>query len=184
MAEQGRWTSFISYLRQHPISRWMLYSLLIGLVAALGAAAFFFSLEWLKYFFLDYLAGYPMEAPAGEHLVQGMPHGKSIGWWLFLVPAVGGLISGVIVYTWAPEAEGHGTDAMIDAFHNKQGDIRTRVPYIKGAASVITLATGGSAGREGPIAQIGAGFGSWLGKVFKLEIRSDESYYWLAVPGV
>ncbi len=169
MAEKGRWTYFISYLRQHAISRWMLYSLLIGLVAAMGAAAFFFSLEWLKYFILDYLAGYPVEPPAGEHLVHDMPHGIPTAWILFLAPAVGGLISGLIVYTWAPEAEGHGTDAMIDAFHNKQGEIRTRVPFIKSAASVITLATGGSAGREGPIAQIGAGFGSWLGRVFNLD---------------
>ncbi len=169
MVERGRWTYFISYLRQHAFSRWMLYSLLIGLVAALGAAAFFFSLEWLKYFVLDYLAGYPMEAPAGERLVHGMPHGIPAAWILFLAPAVGGLVSGLMVYTWAPEAEGHGTDAMIDAFHNRQGEIRTRVPYIKSAASVITLATGGSAGREGPIAQIGAGFGSWLGRVFNLD---------------
>jgi CIC family chloride channel protein len=174
MSEQGRWTSFINYLREHSFSRWMFYSLLIGLVAGLGAAAFFFSLEWLKYFVLDYLAGYPMEAPAGEQLVHGMPHGTTTRWILFLAPAVGGLISGLIVYAWAPEAEGHGTDAMIDAFHNKQGEIRTRVPYIKSVASVITLATGGSAGREGPIAQIGAGFGSWLGRVFNLHTKEKR----------
>jgi len=171
MAEQRRWTSFIDYFKEHAISRWMLYSLLIGIVAGLGAAAFFFSLEWLKYFVLDLLAGYPMEPPAGERLIHGMPHGIPKAWILFLVPAIGGLISGLVVYSWAPEAEGHGTDAMIDAFHNKQGEIRTRVPYIKSAASVVTLATGGSAGREGPIAQIGAGFGSWLGRVFKLDSR-------------
>jgi CIC family chloride channel protein len=63
------------------------------------------------------------------------------------------------VYTFAPEAEGHGTDAAIDAFHNKRGEIRGRIPIIKTIASAITLGTGGSAGREGPIAQIGAGFG-------------------------
>ncbi len=62
-------------------------------------------------------------------------------------------------------------DAFIDAFHNKQGIIRTRVPFIKGIASIITLSTGGSAGREGPIAQIGAGIGSWLGRALKLNIR-------------
>ncbi|MEE9121131.1 MAG: chloride channel protein [Syntrophobacteria bacterium] len=171
MSEQGRWTSFINYLREHSFSRWMFYSLLIGLVAGLGAAAFLFSLEWLKYFVLDYLAGYPMSSPAGEHLVHSVPHGTPRAWILLLAPAVGGLFSGLLVYTWAPEAEGHGTDAMIDAFHNKQGEIRTRVPYIKSAASVITLATGGSAGREGPIAQIGAGFGSWLGRVFNLDTK-------------
>src|SRR5208337_1283534 len=55
--------------------------------------------------------------------------------------------------------------------HNKQGFVRTRVPFIKAIASVITLATGGSAGREGPIAQIGSGIGSWLGRTLKLNIR-------------
>jgi len=174
MAEQRRWTSFIDHLREHAISRWMFYSVLIGIVAGLGAAAFLFSLEWLKYYVLDLLAGYPMDSPAGEHLVYGMRHGVSNNWILLLAPAVGGLISGLLVYTWAPEAEGHGTDAMIDAFHNKQGEIRSRVPYIKSVASVVTLATGGSAGREGPIAQIGAGFGSWLGRLFKLDSREKR----------
>ena len=90
-------------------------------------------------------------------------------WWLVvLVPAVGGLISGILVFTWAPEAEGHGTDAMIRAFHKGGGLIRTRVPIIKAVASIITIGTGGSAGQEGPIAQIGAGFGSWLGRSLKL----------------
>jgi CIC family chloride channel protein len=166
-----RWRAVIFNLRQHSISRWMFYSLLVGLVSGLGAAAFFSCLEWVKYFVLDYLAGYPMEVPAGEHLLHGLSHGTPKTWILFLAPAVGGLISGLIVYTWAPEAEGHGTDAMVDAFHNKNGDIRTRVPYLKSIASVITLATGGSAGREGPIVQIGGGFGSWLARVLKLDVR-------------
>ena len=51
-----------------------------------------------------------------------------------------------------PEAEGHGTDAMIRAFHRGGGTIRARVPLIKAIASIITIGTGGSAGQEGPIA--------------------------------
>jgi len=159
------------YLRSHTVSRWIWYSLLVGLVSGIGASLFLFALEWLTYFVLDYLAGFPLGAPAGEHLVQNMPHGTPRLWALFLAPAIGGLISGFIVYTWAPEAEGHGTDALIDAFHNKDGAIRTRIPFVKSAASIITLATGGSAGREGPIAQIGGGFGSWLGRMLKLDTR-------------
>ena len=68
----------------------------------------------------------------------------------------------------APEAEGHGTDALIRAFHRGGGQIRGRVPLIKGVASIITIGTGGSAGQEGPIAQIGAGFGSFLGRLLRL----------------
>lgn len=151
--------------------RWALYSALIGIVSGLGASAFFFCLEWMKYFTFEYLAGYNHLKPAGEQLVEITSTTSFKPWVLFLLPIIGGLLSGFLVYTWAPEAEGHGTDALIDAFHNKQGLIRTRVPYIKALASLITLGTGGSAGREGPIAQIGAGFGSWLGRTLRLSSR-------------
>jgi len=163
--------TLVHYVRLHTPSRLMLYGLLVGLVSGIGASLFLVALEWLTYFVLDYLAGFPPGAPAGEHLVQSMPHGTPKLWLLFLAPAIGGLLSGLIVYTWAPEAEGHGTDALIDAFHNKNGSIRTRIPFIKGIASIITLAFGGSAGREGPIAQIGGGFGSWVGRMLKLDPR-------------
>jgi len=135
------------------------------------AGLIFFLLEWTKFFALEYLAGYAMAKPAGEHLVPFAATTPLHLWLLVLLPAIGGLLSGLIVYTWAPEAEGHGTDAFIDAFHNKQGFVRARVPFIKAIASVITLATGGSAGREGPIAQIGSGIGSGLARILKLNIR-------------
>src|SRR5690606_33718618 len=87
-----------------------------------------------------------------EHLTRAFAP-----WMIVVVMTVGGLLSGWLVYTFAPDAEGHGTDAAIDAFHNKRGYIRARIPLIKTLASAITIGTGGSAGREGPIAQIGAG---------------------------
>ena len=87
---------------------------------------------------------------------------------MILIPALGGLISGLLVFSFAPEAEGHGTDAMIDSFHRKKGIIRRRVPVIKTIASAITIGSGGSAGKEGPIAQIGAGFGSFLASLLKV----------------
>jgi len=151
--------------------KWIFYSALIGVVSGLGASAFFFLLQWGKFFVMDFLAGYPQVNPAGEQIVFLTAHTPFRSWLFFLIPSLGGLLSGLIVYSFAPEAEGHGTDAMIDAFHNKDGKIRTRVPYIKSIASIITLATGGSAGREGPIAQIGAGFGSWLGRILHLDIK-------------
>ena len=86
-----------------------------------------------------------------------------------MVPVLGGLISGFLVYGLAPEAEGHGTDAVISAFHRFGGYIRRRVPLVKTIASAVTIGSGGSAGREGPIAQIGGGFGSWLASVLKLK---------------
>lgn len=81
---------------------------------------------------------------------------------------MGGLIVGLIVTKFAPEAEGHGTDAVIGALHKRQGKIRARIPFVKGLASSITLGSGGSGGTEDPVAQISAGLASALGGLFKL----------------
>lgn len=91
--------------------------------------------------------------------------------WLLVIPALGGLLSGLLVYLVAPEAEGHGTDAMIESFHQRGGHIRKRVPLVKIVASAVTIGSGGSAGKEGPIAQIGSGFGSFFATVLKLKPR-------------
>lgn len=153
------------------ILRWGMYGTATGVLSGLTACLIFFLLEWTTYFALEYLAGYAPGKPAGEHLVEWVAGTPLRSWLLVLMPAIGGLLSGLIVFTWAPEAKGHGMDAFIDAFHNKEGMVRSRVPLIKGLTSVITLATGGSAGREGPIAQIGAGIGSWLARTLKLGVR-------------
>ena len=167
-----KWVPALSKaLGKNKFFRWLVYGSAIGALSGLAAGLVFFCLEWAKFFALEYLAGYQVAKPAGEHLVPFAATTPLHLWLLFLLPAIGGLLSGLIVYTWAPEAEGHGTDAFIDAFHNKQGFVRTRVPFIKAIASVITLATGGSAGREGPIAQIGSGIGSGLGRILRLNIR-------------
>lgn len=151
--------------------KWMSYFVLIGLIAGLGSVVFHYLCGLGMHYFLDLMAGYRPAAPAGEHLL--LPHTETPfnKWVLFLLPALGGVVSGWLVYTFAPEAEGHGTDAAIDAYHNKGGSIRSRVPIIKTIASTITLTTGGSGGREGPIAQIGAGFGSFLATKLKLSDR-------------
>lgn len=174
-AKQCQPASIIAVLsrvvRKYGAFRWFAYGATIGALSAIMAGVVFFLLEWSTFFALDYLGGYTVGKPAGEQLVTMTADTPLRSWLLFLLPAIGGLLSGLLVYTWAPEAEGHGTDAFIDAFHNKQGIVRARVPFIKGLASIITLATGGSAGREGPIAQIGAGLGSWMGRALKLNIR-------------
>src|SRR5262249_35167153 len=105
------------------------------------------------------------QRPQGEVDFPWVPslHSPFNPWLLLLVPAIGGLLSGLLVYRFAPEAEGHGTDAAIAAYHEHDGYIRPRVPLIKLVASALTIGSGGSGGREGPIAQIGAGFGSLLG---------------------
>ncbi len=151
--------------------KWTVYYVLIGLIAGLGSIVFQYLCQVGLHVFLDLLAGYRPPSPAGEsYLFQ--PTGKPfVRWMLLFLPAFGGLLSGWLVYTFAPEAEGHGTDAAIDAYHNKGGFIRGRIPFIKTIASAISLTSGGSGGREGPIAQIGAGFGSFLATKLKLSDR-------------
>jgi CIC family chloride channel protein len=145
-----------------------LCSPLVGFVAGLGATAFVLLLDLMIRHVLGGLLHFQMP-PTGES--AGLPYSGPTGpwpWWLvLLVPTVGGLLAGLLVFSLAPEAEGHGTDAMIRAFHRGGGRIRGRVPPIKGVASILTIGTGGSAGQEGPIAQIGAGFGSLLGRLLR-----------------
>jgi len=151
--------------------KWTLHFILIGLIAGLGSIVFHYLCRIGLHYFMDFMAGYRPPSPAGEHyflLPTGTPFNRIM---LLFLPALGGLISGWVVYTYAPEAEGHGTDAAIDAYHRKGGFMRNRVPFIKTIASVFTIATGGSGGREGPIAQIGAGFGSFLATTLKLSDR-------------
>ena len=146
-----------------------LVSIVVGVVSGFGAILFETLLRQALHFFLYLPTGYLEPLKGAEVSAVG---GSVIHSWLFLViPALGGLVSGVIVYFIAPEAEGHGTDAMIEAFHYKGGYIRKRVPLVKILASAITIGSGGSAGKEGPIAQIGAGFGSFLATVMKFKPR-------------
>ena len=147
------------------IARWLVFGVLVGIVAGLASSGFYYLLQLARHYSFHLFAGYAAPAPAGEQMFEagvGMVFRPLV---FFLLPVLGGLVSGLIVYRFAPEAEGHGTDAMIDAFHNQKGHIRTRVPFVKGLASIVTLASGGSAGREGPIAQIGAGIGSAIGRL-------------------
>lgn len=151
---------------------YVIYGVLVGVVAGLGAALFYVMCQAGLHYFLDHIAGLRPQHPYGEPPLFA-PTATPLRWYLLaLVPALGGLISGFIVYRFAPEAEGHGTDAAIDAYHNQQGRIRGRVPIVKAIASAITLGSGGSGGREGPIAQIGAGFGSFLAEKMGLDVRS------------
>ena len=151
--------------------KWTIYFVLIGIIAGLGSIVFHYLCQLGKHYFMDLIAGYRPPDPAGEHHLL-LPTSTSFNRLILLfLPAFGGILSGWLVYTYAPEAEGHGTDAAIDAYHRKGGFMRSRVPIIKTIASALTLTTGGSGGREGPIAQIGAGFGSFLATTLKLSDR-------------
>ncbi len=143
-----------------PGTRLLVYCLAVGLLGAGAALGFDFAVEAVQRVLLEGLAGYRAPTP-------GDPGISPNGWSLLWIPAVttlGGLLSGLIVYRWAPEAEGHGTDAAIAAYHQRAGEVRPRIPFIKAVASALTIGSGGVAGREGPTAQIAVGLGSILAR--------------------
>lgn len=85
-------------------------------------------------------------------------------WWILLAPAAGGLMVGPLIHRWAKEARGHGIPEVMEAVAVRGGHIRPRQVVVKTLASALTIGTGGSVGREGPIVHIGAGMGSLLGQ--------------------
>ena len=151
--------------------KWFLLASLVGAASGLGAVLFQVLGQLVGQYTLASFAGFvPGEASGEQALFPHAEHTLSLGM-IVVVMGVGGLVSGYIVFKWAPEAEGHGTDAAIESFHHGRGLIRARVPIVKTITSAITIGTGGSAGREGPIAQIGAGFGSYLATKLHLSDR-------------
>jgi len=139
-------------------------------ISGLGALFFDKLLHLALGLFITLPSGYQEPSPGAA--LSLVPYVPSHAWVLLFIPALGGLVSGLVVYLIAPEAEGHGTDAMIEAFHYRGGYVRRRVPFVKILASALTIGTGGSAGKEGPIAQIGSGFGSFLASVLQLKPRT------------
>ena len=153
--------------------RWFLLSGAVGAVAGIGAIVFYYLSAGLSQLLLTGLAGYHPGGPEREpEVFDGIFQGGRAIWFmltmLVVLPTIGNFAAGWLALKYAPDARGHGTDAALDAYHRKRGEISPKTTIIKLFASALTLGTGGSGGREGPIAQIGAGFGSWLGKVFGL----------------
>ncbi|MGD8726965.1 MAG: chloride channel protein [Gemmatimonadales bacterium] len=92
-------------------------------------------------------------------------------WWKVVAPAVGGLIVGLIIHFFAREAKGHGVPEVMEAVALRGGRIRPRVVVAKLLASGISIGSGGSVGREGPIVQIGSALGSTMGQWLKVDER-------------
>lgn len=156
-------------------------AVLLGVVGALAAELFTLALRICEYLFLRKLSGYvPPGLPEEGGILRVVtgPHGL---WLIPLATTAGGLLSGMLVYYFAPEAEGHGTDTAVKAFHRTGGFIRTRVAPLKLVASAITIGSGGAAGREGPTALIGAGVGSIYASLTQ---RSDEERRFLVLAGM
>jgi CIC family chloride channel protein len=152
-------------------AKWLLLSTLVGIVAGCGGIVFQVTEQAIFRVASQGTAGFSPKEAEGERRLYSDPGVPMSPARLLLVLAAGGAAAGLLVQLFAPEAGGHGTDAAIEAYHHKRGYIRPIVPIVKLLASAITIGTGGSGGREGPIAQIGAGFGSSLGAWLKLSSR-------------
>lgn len=140
---------------------------LVGIAAGAGALVFMWALETCTRLLLVDLGGYTPATTIGEG-GGTVASDFSRPWAIPLVVGLGGLISGLLVFGLAPEAEGHGTDAAIHAIHREPTGIRPRVVLVKLLASAITIGSGGSGGREGPTAQISAGTASTIARRLRL----------------
>src|SRR5208337_1657501 len=153
-----------------PTKRIIVIAIVVGVIAGVGSLLFYEGLKWGIAFFMGYILqyAYPKEGQSVASISQwSEPHSLFL-----LIPILifGSLLTGILVTRFAPEAEGHGTDAAIKAFHG-DGRIRRRVPVLKAVTAILTISTGGSAGREGPAAQISAGFGSLVADILGLSPR-------------
>lgn len=153
------------------LRKWVVVAIATGIVAGLGALVLIQGIDFFTKLFLVGIVGYAPPLPGGEsqnHLITII---IARPWLIPVSTGLGGLLSGILVAKLAPEAKGVGTDAAIGEFHKGHALIRTRVPLVKLLTSAITIGSGGTSGREGPIAQIGAGLGTQIAKAFKLTER-------------
>jgi CIC family chloride channel protein len=153
------------------LGRTLLHAALVGAVAGAVGAAFFAALEVGQRLLLEALAGYAPLRADGELALGAALERPFRPWLLALLPAVGGLASGLLAWRLAPEAAGGGGDAAIDAYHRRGGVLRARVVPVKAAASIAALATGGAGGREGPTMLLGAAIGSVVGRLMPATAR-------------
>ena len=152
------------------LGRTLLHTALVGLAAGLIGAGFFAGLEYTQDILLGHLGGYAPLRAHGERLLSERGGLVLRPFVVMLLPPIGALLAGILCQL-APETRGGGGDATIHAFHHQGGVVRRRVIWIKALASILTLGTGGSGGREGPTMQIGAALGSTVGLGLRVGAR-------------
>lgn len=152
----------INFSRLNYFEKWFILGLILGILVGVIAIIFYFSINIVQHIFLNDIVGITIPKPLGEKgsLTYSFKVTRP-----YLIPAValiGGLVSSILVYTFAPEAQGSGTEDIVHSYHNKQGKLRGRIAPVKLIASSFVIGTGGSAGSEGPIAQISSSLASLL----------------------
>ena len=139
-----------------------LLALLVGAGSGLSAVAF----RYLIYFVTWAATGHSQFGQQGH---AGSAHLPWLGLGFFVViPVIGGLLYGPLIYRFAREARGHGVPEVMIAVADEGGRIRPQVSVVKAVASAVCIGVGGSVGREGPIVQIGSALASSLGQRIKM----------------
>lgn len=133
-------------------------SIFVGLATSLGALGFIALIEYFNQLFFG----------LSDQLLTGAVGPGGFKYYLPIIPMLGGLLAGPIIYKFAREAKGHGVPEVMNSVARLGGIIRPRVAVVKTIASAICIGSGGSAGREGPIVQIGSAIGSTIGQMFRL----------------
>ncbi len=168
----------IRYLRTW--AKQTFYYAIAGILVGLAITCFFLALNFFSALFLGLLAGYYSPSPENEpHFFAFTPllgdafANPLLLVLLALIPTLGGLLCGLIKFKLLPveKPDLHETDVFIDGFHNERGVIKGKTGLVRGISSVLTISSGGSAGREGPSAMLGATIGSVFSRLFKLEER-------------
>ena len=139
-----------------------LLALLVGAGSGLGAVVF----RYLIYFFTWAATGHSQFGQQGHAASAHLPW-LGVGFFV-VIPVIGGLLYGPLIYRFAREARGHGVPEVMIAVADNGGRIRPQVSVVKAVASALCIGAGGSVGREGPIVQIGSALASSLGQWVKM----------------
>lgn len=134
----------------------MIIAAIIGIIGGFGAVVIKYTIHFIS----------DLTFFGGVNLIDSVV--KTPWYLVILIPAIGGLIVGPLVHFFAPETRGHGIPEVMHAVLTKGGIIRPRVAVVKAIASAVTIGTGGSVGKEGPIVHIGSSIGSMIGQFLRV----------------
>ncbi len=163
----------VQNFRVAELSQWFLLSFAVGTATGLAAVAFETLWEVVYEGVMVHAVGY----------TPGVPPRVRAPILLLVFPVLGAVVSGFLTVRFAPEARGLGTDAAVYAYHFHNAFIRPVVAVVKALATIASLATGGSGGREGPMVQIGAALGPLVGSI-RREFRQPRYRRVLMIMGM
>lgn len=151
--------TYLQPVTKKEVFRLNVAAIFVGLFAGYTAIGFRYIIGLMQNMFMHHQIDYELISPI-DHIR---------GPWILLILPFGMLISTLLTHFFASEAKGHGVPEVIESVMTKGGRMRKRLVAIKALASSVTIAAGGSVGREGPIVQIGSALGSSIGQLLRLD---------------